>query len=270
MSIKRLILGGVLIMALFSIAGIMSTKFEQRISLKKSSHLILQSDFSDLKVVTDKPDLSLELNGKKSLLSTPSVQVKEEGDKAYISINILNKGWKKYLPGRKMRAKLTLNIPSGMIDTLEITNQNGKTEIGQITDLRLLSINSEVGSIQLSSFQGGKLAIKSNNGSVSLGKVSAQVNIDNKVGGIKSFELLRVQGENYLKVSNGNVHIQLPKELYTTNTAIHAITKNGAITANNSLLTVKKIGPGKELVKEASSAKDKLTISVSVGNINIK
>ena len=263
-------LGGLLIMVILAIAGSMSKKFEHRTKLDKVDHLILQSDFSDIQLVGNKSEFSIELHGKKSLFSKPLVQVSYEGDKAYININILNKGWKKYLPGRKNKAKLVVNIPSRMLDSIELKNQNGNIDIGNMSEMSRLSIHSLVGNIGLSSFQGELLSIKSNNGSLSIGKVNAQVNIDNKVGGIKSLELLSVQGANHISISNGNVHLQLPKGVYTSDIGLDFITKNGTITSNESGLSYNKKGPGMELVREGLNANSTLNISVSVGNIKME
>ncbi|MGX2959726.1 DUF4097 family beta strand repeat-containing protein [Peribacillus sp. JNUCC 23] len=239
--------------------------YEYRSNIKNVNKVQINSDFSNIKLISKDSDFYLESQG----VGKPTIDITYTNDKAIINVLTFNKTWKKMLPGKKNRGKILLNIPPRLLDELHLETKNGDIDIDYIAEVSRLSLISDVGTIRLSGFQGEFLNIKSGNGSINLGEVNGQINIKNKVGSLKSLVLKSVKGENNIKISNGNVKVELPKGIKTDDIGLNISTKNGKIISKDSNYTISNKGPGKELIQNVPNSTKKLNISVLVGNIEI-
>lgn len=243
--------------------------YEYRSNIKNVSKISIDSDLSNIKLISKDSDFYIEYQGEKSFLGEPIVDITYTDDKAIINVLSFNNTWKKMLPGKKNIGNLLLNIPPRLLDELHLVTKNGDIVVDDITEVKRLSLISDVGTIGLNSFQGEFLNIESGNGSINLGEVKGQINIRNKVGSLKSLALKSVKGENNIKISNGNVKVELPKGIETDDIALNISTKNGKIITNQSNYNISNKGPGKEIIQNVPNSEKKLNISVSVGNIEI-
>ncbi|MDQ0216231.1 hypothetical protein J2S13_002671 [Oikeobacillus pervagus] len=245
------------------------SSFEYQSNIKNVNGIILNSDFSNIKVVSADPDLYIDFQGQETIFGEPNIDITYSEDKAVINVLTFNKGWKKTLPGKRKRSEILLNIPPGFLDEIHLRTKNGNIDVDQVVEVSRLSLISDVGMIRMNSFQGELLNIESGNGSINLGEVNGQINIKNKVGNLKSLTLRSVKGENTIKISNGNVKVQLPKETKTDDIGLNISTKNGKIVSKEYKLNIINKGPGKKVLKNVPNSEAKLNISVFVGNIEI-
>lgn len=241
--------------------------FEFESQIKKVDRIFVQSDLSNIQVISNHSDLFIEYQGEKTTFGEPKIDISYIHDKAIISVFTNGIGWKKFLPIKTQRGNLVLNIPPQLVEELHLETKNGNIDIGQITGINQLSLISNVGTIRLDNFQGELLNVKSGNGSIYLGEVDGRINIRNKVGSLKSLTLKSIKEENTIDVSNGNVKVKLPNGMEEV--GLNISTKNGTIKYNDSKWPIIKKGAGKELINELNNSDGKLNISVSVGTIEI-
>lgn len=251
------------------VAGISSyhNNFEYRSNIHKVTGIELHSDFSNIKIISTHPDLSIDFKGQETMFGKPSIDIAYDKDKAIINVLTFDKGWKKILPGKRQRGHIVLNIPPGSLSEIQLETKNGDIEVDQVMEASQLSLISDVGRISMNSFQGKHLNVEAGNGSVHLGEVDGQINIKNKVGSLKSLNLRSVKGENHIKISNGNVNLQLPDNI--DEVGLNISTKNGKITSKQHDLNIVSKGPGKEAIK-LTPREAKLDISVTVGSIELR
>lgn len=256
-------------MPLFMLSSLTNVKdpFEYQSQIKQVNRIFVQSDLTNIHVISNHSDLFIKYQGEKTIFGEPKIEVSYIHDKAIISVFTNSIGWRKFLPGKKNRGNLVINIPPQLLEEIHLETKNGNIDAGQITEVNQLSLISNVGTIRLDDFQGGLLNVKSGNGSIYLGEVDGQINIRNKVGSLKSLILKNIYGKNTIDVSNGDVKVKLPDEM--NEVGLNISTKNGTIKYNDSKWPIIKKGPGKEIVNELSNSDEKLNISVSVGTIEI-
>lgn len=266
---KKLIWGGIILMSLLILGSLNNFKshFEFQSNIKQVKSIMVNADLSNIKVISDHSDLSIEYQGEKNIFGEPNIDITYSNNKATINVVTIDKGWKKILPGKRNRGNIVLNIPPRYLDEMQLETKNGNIDVNQIAEISQLSLIADTGTIRLNSFQGGLLNVKAGNGSIYLGEVEGQINIINKVGSLKDLVLKGVQGENKIKISNGSVKVKLPND--TTNIGLNISTKNGDIKDNESKLAIVKKGAGKAIVNEVPNSDAKINISVSVGNIEI-
>lgn len=186
------------------------SNIEYSSKIKKVNGIKLNADFSNIKIVSQSPDLSINIQGKKTLLGEPKIDITYSKDKAIINVLTFNKFWKKILPGKIGKSNILLNIPPSLLEDIHMATNIGNIDVDQVTGAIRLSLISGVGTIRMNSFQGELLNINAGNGSIHLGEVDGQINIRNKVGSLKSLVLKNMKGKNNIKISNGNVKVQLP------------------------------------------------------------
>ena len=268
---KKILLGGIILMALLFMGLLNSFKsnFEYRSNIKNVNGIIVNSDLSNIKIVSTHPDLLIDFQGQKNIFGKPNIDIAYNKDKAVINIISFDKVWKKALPVKGGRGKIVLNIPPGSLDEIFIKTKNGNIDVEQVAEASRLSLISDVGIIRMNSFQGGLLNGETGNGSISLGEVDGQIDIRSKVGSLKSLVLKSVKGENDIKISNGNVKVQLPKGIKIDDIGLNVSTKNGKIFSEEHKLNIVNKGPGKEVLENTLNNEAKLNISVLVGNIEI-
>lgn len=251
------------------VAGLVNSfegNFEYRANIEKVTGIELHSDLSNIKITSAHPDLFIDFHGQETIFGKPSMNITYDKDKAVINVLTFDKGWKKLIPGKRQRGQIVLNIPPGSLKEIHVETKNGDIEVDQVTEASRLSLISDVGRIQMNSFQGELLNVEAGNGSVHLGEVDGQINIRNKVAPLKSLVLKSVKGENHIKVSNGNVTIQLPEKM--DDIGLNISTKNGKINAKAHKMDIVNKGPGKEVFRQTPYTA-KLNISVTVGSIEI-
>ncbi len=269
---KKFILwvGGIILMPLFIIGSLNSvkSKFEYSSNIKHVNSITVNTDLANIELISNHSDLYIEFQGQKTLFGSPQIDITYDNDKALISVLTNNKNWKKLLPGIRTRGNIILNIPPKFLEEINLETKNGNINIDHIAEISRLSLISDVGTIRMNRFQGGFLNVEAKNGSINLGEVDGQINIKNQVGGLNNIVLKRVQGENTIKVSNGNVKVKIPNG--TEGIGLNVSTKNGKITSKAHKMNIKNKGPGKELLHNANKNEARLNISVSVGNIELE
>lgn len=269
---KKFILwiGGIVIMPLFIMGLLNSTnsKFEYSTNIKNAKSIAVNTDLANIDLISNHSDAYIEFQGQKTLFRSPKIDITYDDDKALISVITNNENWKKLLPGIRTRGNIILNIPPKFLEEIHLETKNGDINIDQITEINRLSLISNVGKIRMNRFQGGFLNVSAKNGSINLGEVDGQINIKSQVGGLNIIALKRVQGENTIKVSNGNVKIMTPNG--TDGIGLNVSTKNGKITSKAHKMNIKNKGPGKELLHNENKNEPRLNISVSVGNIELE
>ncbi|MEY8738073.1 DUF4097 family beta strand repeat-containing protein [Bacillales bacterium AN1005] len=247
----------------------LKSNFEYSSKIKNVNGIKLNSDFSNIKLVSNSPDLCIEIQGQKTILGEPKIDITYSKDKAIINVLTINKDWKKVLPGKRNKSNILLNIPAGLLEDIHLETKNGNIDVDQVTGASRLSLSSDVGTIRMNTFQGELLNINSGNGSIHLGEVDGQINIRNKVGSLKSLVLKNINGENNIKISNGNVKVQLPDMIKIDDIGLNISTKNGKILSKEHKLKIINKRPGKEILNNTLNNEAKLNISVLVGNIEI-
>lgn len=259
-------------MTLLGLGLIKSSKsnFEYSSKIKNVNVIKLNTDFSNIKLVSNSPDLYIDIQGQKTILGEPTFDITYSKNEAIINVLTINKGWKKILPSKRSKSDILLNIPPGMLEDIHLETKNGNIDVDHITGVSRLSLTSDVGTIGMNSFQGELLNINSGNGSIQLGEIDGQINIRNKVGSLKSLVLKNINGKNNITISNGNVKVQLPDVTTIDDIELNISTKNGKIISKKHKLNIINKGPGKEvLLNNISNNEAKLNISVMVGNIEI-
>lgn len=266
---RKFLLGGIILMSLLIVGALNNFKsdFEFQSNIQKVKSIRLHADLANIQVISNHPELYIEYHGDKSLFGEPNIGITYSNNKAIINVVAIDKGWKKFLPGKRNKGNVVLNIPPRFLEEIHLETKNGDIDVNQIEEISLVSLISNLGTVRLNSFQGGLLNIQTGNGSIYLGEVEGQINIKNKVGSLKSLVLKRVSGENKIKVSNGNVKVKLPHTIH--NIGLTISTKNGTIQSNKSELTILKKNSGKEISSEVPNGDTKIDISVLVGNIEI-
>ena len=251
----------------FNVIDNFKNQFEFQSNIKKVKSIMVNTDLSNIKVISEHSDLYLEYQGEKSIFGEPNIDITYSDNKAIIDVATIEKGWKKILPGKKTRGNIVLNIPPRFLEEMHLETKNGNIDVDQIAEIRQLSLTSDLGTIKLNGFQGGLLNVKNGNGSIYLGEVEGQINIINKVGSLKSLVLKSVKGDNNIKISNGNVKVKLPND--TNHIGLNISTKNGHVKDNDGKLAIIKKGAGKAIINEVPNSDSNINISVSVGNIEI-
>ncbi|MFT9846034.1 DUF4097 family beta strand repeat-containing protein [Aneurinibacillus sp. REN35] len=256
-------------LAVLGLLNSFKSNFEYRSNIENVNGIVLQSDFSNIKVVSTQPDLFIDFQGQETVFGKPNIDITYNKDKAVITVRTFNNGWKKMLPGKRHRGDIHLNIPPSSLDEIHLETKNGNVDVDRVAGASRLFLSSDVGGISMNSFQGEFLHVEAGNGSITLGEVHGQITIRNKVGSLKSLVLQSMKGENNIKISNGNVNVQLPKETKTDDIGLNISTKNGKIFSKERTLNITNKGPGKEVINNTPNNETKLNISVLVGNIEI-
>jgi len=263
----------ILIIAGSIVASNMSKKdVEYKSDLDNVKRIYVDADISNIVIVTDEQMMNVKYTGQKSLVGSPSMDIIYEKDQAIIKVKAIQKKWMTIVPGSTKRGELVLNIPSRLLEHAQINTRNGNITAKNVSEINQLSLSSSVGNIIVDSFKGENLNIEAKNGSIKIGSVDGTVNIKNQTGSLKGLIFTHIKGKNKIKLSNGNVHIALPKELEMNEISFNIATKNGKITSENDKLlneNIIKQGPGNRIVNNIKSDND-LDISVSVGHIKIK
>ncbi|MFD2115054.1 DUF4097 family beta strand repeat-containing protein [Paenibacillus yanchengensis] len=252
-----------------SILNSSKSNFEYSSKIKNVNGIKLNSDFSNIKLVSNSSDLYIDIQGQKTILGEPNIDITYSKDKAIINVLTINKFWKKLLPSLRNKSEIVLNVPPGLLADIQLETKNGKIDVEQVTGASRLSLTSDVGTIRMNNFQGELLNINAGNGSIHLGEVDGQINIRNKVGSLKSLVLKSINGINNINIANGNVKVQLPNVTQIDDIGLNISTKNGKILSKEHKLNVIKKGPGKEVLHNTLNSEAKLNISVLVGNIEI-
>ncbi|KOS66279.1 hypothetical protein AEA09_18855 [Lysinibacillus contaminans] len=269
---KKLILGivGGIIMSLFVIGSLNSvkSKFEYHSNIKHVTSITVNADLANIELISNHSELFVDFQGQKNKFGSPKIDITYDNDKALINVLTYNKNWKKLLPGKRTKGNIILNIPPQFLEEIHLETKNGNINIGHIAEINRLSLISDIGTIKVNRFQGGFLNVEAKSGSINLGEVDGQININNQVGGLNNVVLKRIQGENTIKVSNGNVKVKIPNG--TDGIGLNVTTKNGKITSKAHKINIKNKGPGKELLHNANKNEARLNISVSVGNIELE
>ena len=230
---KKFILwiGGIILMLLFIIGSLNSvkSKFEYSSNIKHVNSITVNTGLANIKLISNHSDLYIEFQGQKTLFGSPKIDITYDNDKALISVQ--TKSWEKLLPGIRTRGNIILNIPPQFLEEIHLETKNGNITIDSIAEISRLSLISDVGTIRMNRFQGGFLNVEAKNGSINLGEVDGQINIKNQVGGVSNIVLKRVQGENTIKVANGNVKVEIANE--TDDIGLNVSTKNSQHQLNN-------------------------------------
>ncbi|MGE7920929.1 DUF4097 family beta strand repeat-containing protein [Viridibacillus sp. NPDC093762] len=266
---------GVLILIIASslISSNISKKdVEYKSDLEIVKRIYVDADISNIVIVTGGPMMNVRYKGQKSFVGSPSMDIVYEKDQAIIKLKAIQKKWMTIVPGLTKRGELILNIPTGLLEHVQINTRNGNITAKNVSEINQLSFSSSVGNINVDSFKGEVLNIEAKNGSIKIGSVDGAVNIKNQTGSLKSLVFTHIKGKSKIKLSNGNVHITLPKELEKNKISFNIATKNGKITSENDKLLIENIikqGAGNRIVNYIKSDNE-LDISVSVGHIKIK
>lgn len=273
---KILITIGVIIMTLSVAVIIMNGKskpLEYEKIIENVGKLKIDSDIANIHISTsDSQDsnIRVEYRGESTFLADPEIDIISEKGQATIKLKAIHKKWM-YLVPKRSRGELLLKIPPILLEQIQINTGNGNIEVKNLSEVNELILGSKVGNINIDSFQGKTLGIDAKNGSINLGLVDGEVNINNQTGSLKGLTFSEIKGKNNIKLSNGSVKLNLPSGVDLHGVATNISTKNGKIKANNSLLgeSIVKQGPGQKIVNRSKGQTAELNISVSVGNIEI-
>ncbi|TQR17535.1 DUF4097 family beta strand repeat-containing protein [Psychrobacillus vulpis] len=271
---KKLLVTGVIMMGVygtFLAFNINKSPFVYKSDIKDVEKIIVNTDISNILLTQTDENMSLEYRGEKSFLGTPKIDVTYNQGEVEIHVKTIPEKWMGILPGSRKRGELLLNIPHSLLEEVQLYTQNGNVEVKDVSKLNKLVLSSNVGNIEVDSFIGKSLKVKAKNGSLNLGLIEGEVNIENRTGSLKNLTLTDVQGKNNIKVSNGNVKLVLPSESSLSDVGINILTKNGKITTGKDYLQKQDIikkGPGQSIVTSSNSNKN-ISITVSVGNIEL-
>ncbi|MBE1557115.1 DUF4097 family beta strand repeat-containing protein [Sporosarcina limicola] len=268
---KKIFVIGVLILLLSGIAVAFTKKpFVYKGDLENVEKIIVDSDISNILLSASDSTSTIEYTGEKSSLGSPEIEVVYNEGQAIIKVKAIPKKWMSFLPGTRKKGALVLNIPPELLDSIQISTGVGNIDVGNLNKVNRLSLNSNVGNINVDSFKGTSLNINAKNGAISLGEIDGTVNIKNQTGNLHSLIFTDIKGKNTIKLSNGKVKLTLPSEIKLDDLGLTIVTKNGKITSGNNLLkdNIIKRGPGQKITTGSKGNKE-LNISVSVGNIEI-
>lgn len=244
--------------------------FEYRSNLKDVEKIVVDSDISNILLVTGDSKINVEYTGRQLFLGSPKIDIVYNENQATIKVNAIQNKWMYLLLGIRQRGKLVLNIPPKLLEQVQINTRNGNIDVKNVNDVNRLFLSSNVGNINVDSFKGESVNIDAKNGSINLGTVDGQVNIKNQTGNLQGLTFSDMKGKNNITLSNGNVKLTLPSELALNDIGLNISTSNGRIISDNGLVSkqITKRGPGQKITN-GSQGNKKLNISVSVGNIEI-
>jgi hypothetical protein len=171
----------------------------------------VDSDVANVHLSADGSRMSCEYTGKKSILGDPKVDVTYKGDQVIIKVREIN-NWRRIAPLNISRGNLVLNIPSKLLDLVQIETQVGKIDVTYSSEIKELTLNSDVGTINVDSFKGELLNIDSNVGSINLGTIDGKINIASGVDRVKIADLSNMKGKNNIKTKNGSIKVGVPSE----------------------------------------------------------
>ncbi|MGE7907656.1 hypothetical protein ACQKNS_25170 [Peribacillus sp. NPDC094092] len=270
-----LIAGGVsvLLIASGTIEFFLKKDFVHKEDLKDISKIIVDSDVVNVHLSSDGSRMDLEYTGKKSILGDPKVDVTYEGDQVVIKIREVN-NWRRIAPINTSRGNLFLNIPSKLMDQVQISTGVGKIDVRYPSEIKELTLNSDVGTINVDYFKGEFLNVSSNVGTINLGTIDGNINVDSLVGRIKIADLSNMKGKNNIKSNNGTIKVGIPGEKTLNEVGLNISTKTGRIISENNKLSgeniynVEQLPPGKKVINRYKGDKE-LNITSFVGNIKI-
>ncbi|MDM5224193.1 DUF4097 family beta strand repeat-containing protein [Peribacillus sp. NJ11] len=270
-----LIAGGVsvLLIASGTIEFFLKKDFVHKEDLKDVSKIIVDSDVVNVHLSSDGSRMDLEYTGKKSILGDPQVDVTYEGDQVVIKVREVN-NWRRIAPINTSRGNLVLNVPSKLMDQVQIRTGVGKIDVRYPSEIKELTLNSDVGTINVDSFKGESLNVSSNVGTINLGTIDGNINVDSLVGRIKIEDLSNMKGKNNIKSNNGTIKVGIPGEKTLNEVGLNIITKTGRIISENNKLSgeniynVEQLPPGKKVINRYKGDKE-LNITSFVGNIKI-
>ncbi|MFE4243195.1 DUF4097 family beta strand repeat-containing protein [Peribacillus butanolivorans] len=269
---RKLFMIGVLTLIITGVFVALSKKnFEYKSDLKNVEKIIVDSDISNIVLVKGDSNMNIEYSGQKSFLGNPKIDIVYNKDQAIIKVKALPNKWMYILPGNVRRGKLILNIPAKLLEHVQIKTQNGNIDVKDLSEVNRLSLNSNVGNINVDSFKGESVNIEAKNGSIKLGTVDGEVKIKNQTGNLNSLVLSDIKGKNNIKLSNGSAKITLPNELDLNDIGFNISASNGRIISEHNKLSsdnITKRGAGQKIINRSKGNKE-LNISVSVGNIKI-
>ncbi|WP_416825441.1 DUF4097 family beta strand repeat-containing protein [Ectobacillus polymachus] len=270
---KKLLMIGVLILSITGVYAAFHTSkkdFEYKSNLKDVKKIVVDSDISNILLVTGDSNMNVGYASQKSFLGNPKIEIVYDQNQATIKVNAIPKKWMYLVPGIIQRGKVVLNIPPKLLEQVEINTRNGNIDVKNESDVNKLFLSSNVGNINVDSFKGESLNIDAKNGSINLGTVDGEVNIKNRTGNLKGLTFSDMKGKNNITLSNGNVKITLPSELALNDIGFNISTSNGRIISDNGLVSkqITKRGAGQKITNGSQGNKE-LNISVSVGNIEI-
>ncbi|MFE4814273.1 hypothetical protein ACFQ9Y_24615 [Peribacillus simplex] len=270
-----LIAGGVsvLLIASGTIEFFLKKDFVHKEDLKDISKIIVDSDVVNVHLSSDGSRMDLEYTGKKSILGDPKVDVTYEGDQVVIKVREVN-NWRRIAPINTSRGNLVLNIPSKLMDQVQISTGVGKIDVRYPSEIKELTLNSDVGTINVDYFKGEFLNVSSNVGTINLGTIDGNINVDSLVGRIKIADLSNMKGKNNIKSNNGTIKVGIPGEKTLNEVGLNISTKTGRIISENNKLSgeniynVEQLPPGKKVINRYKGDKE-LNITSFVGNIKI-
>ncbi|MCK2004386.1 DUF4097 family beta strand repeat-containing protein [Peribacillus frigoritolerans] len=270
-----LIAGGVsvLLIASGTIEFFLKKDFVHKEDLKDVSKIIVDSDVVNVHLSSDGSRMDLEYTGKKSILGDPNVDVTYEGDQVVIKVREVN-NWRRIAPINTSRGNLVLNIPSKLMDQVQISTGVGKIDVRYPSEIKELTLNSDVGTINVDYFKGEFLNVSSNVGTINLGTIDGNINVDSLVGRIKIADLSNMKGKNNIKSNNGTIKVGIPGEKNLNEVGLNISTKTGRIISENNKLSgeniynVEQLPPGKKVINRYKGDKE-LNITSFVGNIKI-
>ncbi|MFA1712702.1 hypothetical protein ACDX66_13385 [Peribacillus frigoritolerans] len=270
-----LIAGGVsvLLIASGTIEFFLKKDFVHKEDLKDVSKIIVDSDVVNVQLISDGSRMDLEYTGKKSILGDPNVDVTYEGDQVVIKVREVN-NWRRIAPINISRGNLVLNIPSKLMDQVQISTGVGKIDVRYPSEIKELTLNSDVGTINVDYFKGEFLNVSSNVGTINLGTIDGNINVDSLVGRIKIADLSNMKGKNNIKSNNGTIKVGIPGEKTLNEVGLNISTKTGRIISENNKLSgeniynVEQLPPGKKVINRYKGDKE-LNITSFVGNIKI-
>lgn len=270
-----LIAGGVsvLLIASGTIEFFLKKDFVHKEDLKDVSKIIVDSDVVNVHLSSDGSKMDLEYTGKKSILGDPKVDVTYEGDQVVIKVREVN-NWRRIAPINTSRGNLVLNIPSKLMDQVQISTGVGKIDVRYPSEIKELTLNSDVGTINVDYFKGEFLNVSSNVGTINLGTIDGNINVDSLVGRIKIADLSNMKGKNNIKSNNGTIKVGIPGEKTLNEVGLNISTKTGRIISENNKLSgeniynVEQLPPGKKVINRYKGDKE-LNITSFVGNIKI-
>lgn len=267
---------GVIIMTLsvaFLIMNGKSKPLEYEKIIENVAKLKIDADISNVYISTsDSQDsnIRVEYRGEEKFLADPKIDIISDKGQAIIKVRAIHNKWM-YLIPKLSRGELFLEIPPTLLEQIQINTGNGNIDVKNLSEVNQLILGSKVGDITVDSFQGKSLAIDAKNGSINLGLVDGEVNINNQTGSLKGLTFSEMKGKNNIKLSNGNVKLSLPSGADLREVATNISTKNGRIKAKNHPLgeNIIKQGPEQKIINPSNGQKKELNILVSVGNIEI-
>ncbi|MEJ9233446.1 DUF4097 domain-containing protein [Peribacillus butanolivorans] len=270
-----LIAGGVsvLLIASGTIEFFLKKDFVHKEDLKDVSKIIVDSDVVNVHLSSDGSRMDFEYTGKKSILGDPNVDVTYEGDQVVIKVREVN-NWRRIAPINTSRGNLVLNIPSKLMDQVQISTGVGKIDVRYPSEIKELTLNSDVGTINVDYFKGEFLNVSSNVGTINLGTIDGNINVDSLVGRIKIADLSNMKGKNNIKSNNGTIKVGIPGEKTLNEVGLNISTKTGRIISENNKLSgeniynVEQLPPGKKVINRYKGDKE-LNITSFVGNIKI-